>query len=63
MEHSELIQREIDEMNRHKWIESEKAGRDVGDMACCDWAEQHGLAFVAQLTRGRGAGTPQRRIA
>jgi hypothetical protein len=35
-----LAQRE--EILRHKWIESEKAGRDIGfDKALMDWVSKH----------------------
>ncbi len=29
------------EVERHKWIESEKAGRDLGEEAVRDWSERH----------------------
>ena len=33
--------RVIDEINRHKWIESEKSGRDIGfERAAEDWIER-----------------------
>ena len=51
MKHSELIKRELDEMCRHKWIESEKAGHDVGESACCEWAEKHDKQFLAELEK------------
>ncbi|MEN9362319.1 MAG: hypothetical protein RL095_3854 [Verrucomicrobiota bacterium] len=44
----ELIQLEIDEMNRHKWLESEKAGRDLGDDALLDWIEKHEDKFLKE---------------
>ena len=32
----------IDEIERHKWLESEKAGRDIGgNMAALDWITRH----------------------
>ena len=31
----------IEEIKRHKWIESEKAGRDIGDHAAFEWLEKH----------------------
>jgi len=34
-------QEEIKEMLKHKWIESEKAGRDLGDRAVFDWIEKY----------------------
>ena len=53
MDRSELIQREIDEMCRHKWIESEKAGHDLGEQACCEWAEKHAKTLLDELERQR----------
>jgi hypothetical protein len=33
---------ERDEILRHKWIESEKAGRDIGfEQALLDWVRNH----------------------
>jgi len=38
----ELIRIQQEEIARHKWIESEKAGRDIGwDRAHADWLEKH----------------------
>ena len=41
-----LCQMEIDELNRHKWIESEKAGHDLGEAAYIDWVERFYPAFA-----------------
>jgi len=36
------LEAEHNEILRHKWIESEKAGRDVGfDLAMIDWQLKH----------------------
>jgi len=36
------FQAELDEILRHKWIESEKAGRDIGfEQALTDWIMRH----------------------
>jgi hypothetical protein len=36
------FQAERDEILRHKWLESEKAGRDIGfDRALTDWIVKH----------------------
>ncbi len=35
------IQMCIDEMSKHKWIESEKAGYDLGGNVLIDWILQH----------------------
>lgn len=48
---------ERDEILRHKWIESEKAGRDIGfEQALVDWIRNHREAW-RQRRRG---GTPDR---
>ena len=36
------FQAELEEILRHKWIESEKAGRDIGfEQALTDWIMKH----------------------
>ena len=45
-----LLYRELlaerDEILRHKWIESERAGRDIGfDKALLDWIIRHRAAW------------------
>ena len=35
-----------DEIARHKWIESEKAGFDVGQRAIEDWSQNHWHTFL-----------------
>jgi hypothetical protein len=37
--------RQRDEINRHKWIESEKAGRDLGKDAVLDWISNNAEAW------------------
>ncbi|ODU00605.1 MAG: hypothetical protein ABS79_03040 [Planctomycetes bacterium SCN 63-9] len=37
-----------EEANRHKWIESEKAGRDLGESAIRSWIRQHWNGFLRQ---------------
>jgi hypothetical protein len=36
---------QIKEIEVHKWIESEKAGRDLGNECCFDWIINHSAAF------------------
>ena len=37
----------IDEINRHRWIESEKAGHDIGfERASVEWLEKFSLAWM-----------------
>jgi len=38
----QYYQKELNEVLKHKWIESEKAGRDVGfNFALVDWIRHH----------------------
>ena len=38
--------KELEEVLKHKWIESEKAGRDVGfNVALTDWIRHHRKAW------------------
>lgn len=37
----------VEEINRHRWIESEKAGRDIGfEQASTDWLERFSQAWM-----------------
>lgn len=42
---SSYLQLEAEEMEKHKWIESEKAKKDLGDKAVFDWIKKHALEF------------------
>lgn len=45
---------EKDEILRHKWIESEKAGRDIGfERALLDWIRNHRAKWRAQRRSAR----------
>ena len=46
-EHS-LIQAIATEVIRHKWIESEKAGSDLGQAAIADWVKRYWDPFLRQ---------------
>lgn len=46
-----LMKAEMHEMEVHKWIESEKAGRDLGDEAVKDWIDKHAAAFREKWNR------------
>jgi hypothetical protein len=37
-----------DEAQKHKWIESEKAGRDLGDEAVRSWVSRHWNGFLRE---------------
>ncbi|MCK5179958.1 MAG: hypothetical protein KAR32_10545 [Candidatus Omnitrophica bacterium] len=37
----------VEEINRHRWIESEKAGHDIGfETASVDWLEKFSAAWM-----------------
>jgi hypothetical protein len=37
----------VEEINRHRWIESEKAGYDIGfEKASLDWLEKFSMAWM-----------------
>lgn len=50
----EYIVLQIREINRHKWIESQKAGYDLGDRAVYDWVEKHAAAFRRHVLENLG---------
>ena len=41
MDTKALIEKQLEEMSKHKWIESEKAGYDVGEEALLEWVDKH----------------------
>ena len=44
----------IEEINRHKWLESEIAGYDIGfEAATEDWLKRHATAWVAYHTKNK----------
>lgn len=45
MDLKEFNQLQIDEMEKHKWIESEKAGYDLGEAARIDWVKKYAAKF------------------
>jgi hypothetical protein len=51
---------ERDEILRHKWIESEKAGSDIGfERALLDWVIRHRSSWLnqrRQMAEAKGAG-------
>jgi hypothetical protein len=51
MKWREYTRLQLDEMLRHKWIMSEKAGRDLGQSALLDWIEKHAAAFRSYITQ------------
>lgn len=45
MDLKEYLEIQSREIERHKWIESEKAGRDLGTDAVIDWIIKYADAF------------------
>lgn len=46
---SELLNNKdvVDEINRHRWLESEKAGQDIGfESAAADWLKRFSKAWM-----------------
>jgi hypothetical protein len=54
MTYHQFIQRQIEEIKRHKWIESEKAGYDLGEVAVVQWVEQYAEPFHRHLVDDLG---------
>lgn len=36
---------QCEEMQKHRWIESEKAGHDLGESAYLDWVRKYAKSF------------------
>ncbi len=51
----------IEEIDRHRWIESEKAGRDIGfDQASTDWLERFSQAWMNyHMPKQKSSGDPR----
>jgi len=49
MELKQYLELQRREIERHKWIESEKAGRDLGLDAAIDWILKYADIFSDQL--------------
>lgn len=45
MDQCDILRKELEEILKHKWIESEKAGYDLGDQAVWDWVEKYACEF------------------
>ncbi len=45
MNQCDILRKELEEILKHKWIESEKAGYDLGDQAVWDWVEKYAHEF------------------
>jgi hypothetical protein len=45
MTDSDILRIELEEILKHKWIESEKDGYDLGDQAVWDWVKKYAQEF------------------
>jgi len=50
-EFKEFMAAQIEEIEKHKWIESEKAKRDLGMFACFDWIHKYASKFYEYWTK------------
>lgn len=44
-EFHKFLQLQAEEMKKYKWIESEKAGHDLGNTAISDWIKKYAKNF------------------
>jgi len=49
----DLIHQQVNEMEKHKWLESEKAGCDLGQKALLDWVDKHYEKFTQAYFSGK----------
>lgn len=42
-----FMKKQVEEINKHKWIESEKAGYDLGNIASKEWIDKYAKQFRA----------------
>lgn len=49
---------QLQEIARHKWIESEKAGRDLGQEAMLDWIHRYAASFREALLASAAEDVP-----
>jgi hypothetical protein len=52
--YTKFLQDQIQEIMIHKWIESEKAMKDVGEDACIDWIVKYAGAYREKWERING---------
>lgn len=54
MDLKDFHQLEVEEILKHKWIESEHAGRDLADAAIEDWVQKHAAKFREHIEKKFG---------
>jgi hypothetical protein len=47
-EFTNFLQLQAEEMKKHKWIESEKVGHDLGNNAISEWIKKYAKDFREQ---------------
>ena len=47
----DYMKSQMEEIRRHKWIESEKAGRDLGSECVLEWIRRYASQFRDYYTR------------
>lgn len=48
---NDFIREQINEMEKYKWIESEKAGKDLGEFAINEWICKYAKRFREDWNR------------
>lgn len=48
---NDFIREQINEMEKYKWIESEKAGKDLGEFAINEWICKYAKRFRDEWNR------------
>ncbi|MDD7984077.1 hypothetical protein PQO01_03815 [Lentisphaera marina] len=49
----DFIRHQVEEMQKHKWLESEKAGADLGEIAFLDWVDKYYDKFSKAYFSGK----------
>jgi len=53
-EFNKFMEVQIEEIMKYKWIESEKAGRDLGNDCCIEWIKKFAKAFREEYFNNKG---------
>ncbi|MFH0753728.1 MAG: DUF4032 domain-containing protein [Candidatus Omnitrophota bacterium] len=63
MDHEKLLQDKevVEEINRHKWLQSEMVGHDVGfESAASDWFQHYASAWIAHHNKDNNKSKPKK---
>ncbi len=50
----EFMKAQVEEIKKYKWIESEKAGKDIGQVAIKDWISKYAPVFREEWEKKYG---------